>query len=96
MPLWAGGAQPIRFTPVLRSLTALPSAPRAHIWVQYAATPQAQVPFYSFRVAEGQAGGLEFTLLCERHFHVQMEVLEVIAPPVLLKMNIKNVHKRGQ
>lgn len=57
----------MRFTPVLRSLTALPSAPRSHIWVQYVATPQAQVPSFSFRVAEGRAGGLEFTLLCERH-----------------------------
>lgn len=67
MPLWAGGAQPIRFTPVLRSLTALPSAPRSLIWVQYAAIPQAQVPSFSFGVAEGRAGGLEFTPLCERH-----------------------------
>lgn len=68
MPLWAGGAQqPIRFTPVLRSPTALPSAPRSHFWVQLAAMPQAQVPSFSFRAAEGQAGGLEFTLLCERH-----------------------------
>lgn len=29
MPLWAGGAQqPFRFTPVLRSPPALPSAPK--------------------------------------------------------------------